>query len=296
LDAQAIILTECHRHRIKFIFWVQDFIGIATERILKAKSYLLGLIIGEHYKRLERKLLRNSNNIVIISPDFQPLLLNWGINHHKINIIPNWAPLEIISDRPKGNSWAEQMGVADKFCFLYSGTLGMKHNPELLLRLALFFKESLDTCVVVISEGPGANWLIEQREIHKLDNLLVLPFQPMEQYADVLASGDVLVTILEPDAGIFSVPSKVLSYLCAKRPQLLAVPEENLAAKIVLNNEAGIVVNPLHKTAFLEAAKILYGHPSKRLFFAENGYLYAKNNFNIEKIGDSFERIILEAH
>ena len=55
-------------------------------------------------------------------------------------------------------------------------------------------------------------------------SLRCLGFQPFEVLPDVLGSADVLVAILEPDAGVFSVPSKVLSYFCAGRPVLLAVP------------------------------------------------------------------------
>ena len=63
--------------------------------------------------------------------------------------------------------------------------------------------------------------------------LMLLPFQPYEVLPEVLASADVLIAILEPDAGVFSVPSKVLSYHCAGRPILAAIPAENLAARII---------------------------------------------------------------
>ena len=74
---------------------------------------------------------------------------------------------------------------------------------------------------------------------------------------DVLGSADVLVAILEADAGVFSVPSKVLSYFCAGRPVLLAVPRENLAAKIVVESGAGLVVEPSDVAGFCRAAQQL---------------------------------------
>ena len=40
----------------------------------------------------------------------------------------------------------------------------------------------------------------------------------------MLASADVLVALLETDAGAFSVPSKVLTSLSAGRPILAAIP------------------------------------------------------------------------
>ena len=40
----------------------------------------------------------------------------------------------------------------------------------------------------------------------------LLPFQPYDSLPDMLGAADVAIALLEPEAGIFSVPSKVLSY------------------------------------------------------------------------------------
>jgi len=42
----------------------------------------------------------------------------------------------------------------------------------------------------------------------------------------------VLLVVLDKSAGAFSVPSKTLSYLCAARPILGLMPDENLAAHL----------------------------------------------------------------
>ncbi len=100
------------------------------------------------------------------------------------------------------------------------------------------------------------------------------------------------MAILEPDAGVFAVPSKVLTYMCAKRPLLLAVPSMNLAARIVGDNGAGIVVPPSNEMAFINAAIKLISDDELRSSLASNGLKYARKTFNIEKITDRFEKII----
>jgi glycosyltransferase involved in cell wall biosynthesis len=112
---------------------------------------------------------------------------------------------------------------------------------------------------------------------------------------DVIGSADVLVAILEPDAGVFSVPSKVLTYLCAARPVLLAVPKENLAAKIVTSSGAGLVVEPTDIAGFCAAAKHLIDSPDLRDQFAKAARQYAENHFDIHRIGDQFEAILTAA-
>ena len=148
------------------------------------------------------------------------------------------------------------------------------------------------------SEPPAvarlADWLREQKKGHKLDNLILLNYQPFEVLPDVLGSADVLLAVLEPDAGVFSVPSKVLTYLCAGRPLLLAVPPKNLAARIVRENGAGITVPPGDIEGWLKAADELIGDSSLRQTLARNARRYAEETFDINAITDRFERILQE--
>src|SRR5581483_7162574 len=106
----------------------------------------------------------------------------------------------------------------------------------------------------VISEGLGRQYLEARRRELQLSNLRLLDFQPHPVLSQVTASADVLVAMVEKDAGAFSVPSKVLTYLCAGRPILLAVPLRNLAARIVTRSGAGLVVDPEDVPGFIRGA------------------------------------------
>ena len=294
-EAMFLIYWRFRFSHPRFVFWVQDLYGIAINKILSKRLPLFGRYIGHGYIRLDRFLLKHSRQIVIITEDFQPLLEKWNVGSKKIHTIPNWATLSDLPVGQKNNEWANTHKIANKFCFLYSGTLGMKHNPELLLELAIQYQNHDEIKVIIISEGLGADWLAEKKLRLNLSNLLLLPYQPFEQLANVLASADVLVAILEPDAGIFSVPSKVLSYLCAQRPLLLAVPKENLAAKIVAHQKAGLTVDPEKTEDFIEAANTLQQDSNLRLQMGRNGRIYAETHFDIEKITDRFEKVIKQA-
>lgn len=292
-DAQWVAYRECGRPGVRLIYWLQDLYGIAIDRIFKKRVPLLGSLIGRYYIGLERKMLAQSDAVVLITDDFQPLMRQWRIDSGKTHVIPNWAPLEELPVRPRQNHLARELGVADKFCFLYSGTLGIKHDPEPLLQLAIHFSGNEEVVILVISEGPGADWLKGRKQERGLHNLRLVHYQTYERFPDVLGSADVLVAMVRPDAGSFSVPSKVLSYLCARRPLLLAVPEENLAARIVSQNRAGLVVAAADVMGFIKAADRLAGSPSLREELATNGRAYAERQFDIERICDEFEGIIV---
>ncbi len=292
LDAQRRLLDACRARDIRFVFWLQDLLGVATHRVLRKKVPVVGEVVGRFYVRRERALLRRSDAVVMITGDFRPILRRAGLPDDRLHVIENWAPLDEMPLRARDNDWARAHDLAGGRVLLYSGNLGMKHNPELLVRLARRFRDEPDVRLAVVSEGLGAEWLRERKAEGGLDNLRILGFQPFERFPDVLASADVLVALLEPDAGVFSVPSKVLSYLCAARPVLLAVPPENLAARIVTGQEAGLVTPPDDAGGFVAAAETLLADAALRQRLGRNARAYAERTFAIERIADAFERVL----
>ncbi len=296
IDAQSVILKTVQSEDIRFVFWVQDIYSIAMSKILKKRNYFLGALISGHYKRVEKKQLQKSDAVVLITDDFIPLIRSWNIDSSKCHVIPNWAPINELHIAPKENNWSIKHRLNQKLCIMYSGTLGMKHNPEILLKISQFYKQNDDVRVVVISEGLGADWLKKKKLQLNLKNLVILNFQPFEDLSYVLSTADVFIAILEPEAGMFSVPSKVLTYLCFKRPLLLSIPEENLAARIVSQNNAGKAIKPNNADMFVEKLDILLKDSALREKMGINALKYAESNFNINVIADSFEKIINNIH
>ncbi|MBC8126540.1 MAG: glycosyltransferase family 4 protein [Gloeobacteraceae cyanobacterium ES-bin-144] len=292
-EAQESISRAAIASGGRFYYWVQDFYSLAVDRILRRKIPLIGAWIGAWYRHLDRRQFDRSSKIITITDDFSPILSReFGVDQSRISVIPNWAVIEQIPHLPKDNAWSRRHLLHDPFVFLYSGTIGMKHNPALLLELARRHAGNPDVKVVVVSEGIGAEWLQKEAAAANLTNLMILPYQPFADLPAVLATGDVLVGILEEEAGIYSVPSKTLSYLCASRPLLLAIPLNNLAARITREHHAGITVAPADMNGFLEAASRLHTSPELHSDMGRNARAYAEETFPIHKIAATFEEIL----
>jgi glycosyltransferase involved in cell wall biosynthesis len=292
LIVQRALLQAAHAQGGRFVFWQQDVISAAARRVLGQRSRLVGAAAESAVAVLERRLLRASDAVVVISEDFVPLLRRWGVDEARTSVIENWAPLDELPVLRRDNEWAHEHGLADRFVVLYSGTLGFKHDPSLLLELARWARGH-EAVVAVVSEGPGSDWLA--REGAEEPALRLLPYQPYERLPEVLASADVLVALLETDAGAFSVPSKVLTYLCAGRPLLVSVAQDNLAARVVERSGGGVVVPPNDPQALVSAAALLHADKAMGAELGARARSYAETTFDLGTIADRFAQVLERA-
>jgi colanic acid biosynthesis glycosyl transferase WcaI len=288
-EAQTLVIKAARAVDAAYIQWVQDFYSIAASKLLTKKLGLPGAMVGAYYRWIERRQLSDSHGVVIITEDFAPLAAKWAGDPKKVVTIENWGALGDITPKARDNAWARENGIDGKLTFLYSGTLGLKHNPHFLSALANAFGDSAN--VVVAGQGLGFDALKETVAKERLTSVKMLPLQPFERLSELLSSADILVSVVESDAGMFSVPSKVQSYLCAGRPVLLAAPPENLAARIVARENAGLVMHPDDLDGFIAAAKKLAGDAELRRSLGENGRRYAERAYDILRTTDRFEQV-----
>jgi colanic acid biosynthesis glycosyl transferase WcaI len=285
----ALVMSVLRR---PWVLWHQDVYAIALRKLAGTKLSKRFRIVAWLFWGAERYCARRAAAVVVIADSFVPVHEQWG-TADKVTVIPNWAPIGEITPRERDNDWSAEHGLTDRARLVYSGTLGFKHNPELLTGLAAAV-EQLGTPVdlVVVSETVTEPTLREDAA-KKGVNLTMLPFQPYDRLPDVLGSADVLLVLLEADAGAFSVPSKTLSYLCAGRPILGFVPAENLAASLI-EESGGCVLPPeaIHvPSAAAWVANLLADRAAGEKIGASAREL-AVREFNLATITDRFESIL----
>jgi len=290
IDIQAELLWCCRKHQVGFVHWVQDIYCQALGFYLERRLPLLARPITAAFEVIEKMVASRSDHSVVIAPEFRDVLSQWNVPESRIAVIENWATIEEIPQISRENSWSRSQKLGARPVLLYSGTLGMKHRPDLLYLLAERLQQ--ECTVVVITDGIGRDYL---DRMPPLENLRILPFQPYDKLPEVLASADVLLATLEAGAGQFAVPSKILSYLCAGRPVLLAGPRENLSASILQRSGGGLVVDPNDAAAWVETARRLISDPNLRSDFGHKARSYAEFTFDSAKITDTFEKVLFSA-
>ncbi len=291
-DRISAAVKACKKLKVGYIFWLQDAYGNAIRQLLSHRYWGLGWLAGLYYSRKETRLLGQADHAILITEDFAPFAKRAGLATDKFSVLHNWAPLDELPVLPRDNKWSTAHQLTDQFVFLYSGTLGLKHNPEHLALLAKQFLTSEKVKIVVVSEGLGADWLVKKKVEWGLHNLILLPYQDFSDMPEVLATADVLITLLEASAGVFSVPSKTLSYMCAARPILMAGPPENLGSRLLVEHGAGLTCSAEDSAAFCKHARKLHNDAPLCKALGQSARQYAEKNFDIGKIADRFESII----
>ncbi len=283
-----------HRRGLPWILWHQDIasLAIADEAARRLPPAAARAVRGG-VQRMERNLIRDSSAVVAIGTPFVEQYRRWHCSTSHVRVIPNWAPLDEIVPADRDNPWARAHGLpASGMRLLYAGTLGRKHNPQLLLDLVDGYRSTGgDGQLTVVSEGAGADELAAAARSRPY--LRVLPYQPAEHLAETLASADVLVALLEPEASQFSVPSKVLSYLAAGRPVLALAPASNPCARDVIAG-GGRIVEPsaegVREAALWIAA--LAADRARWTGVCHQARHFAEGKFDVERVADSFEELL----
>jgi colanic acid biosynthesis glycosyl transferase WcaI len=297
-NAPLFVLSRLRRElsRGNWVLWHQDMtsLAVAAEATRKLPRPAADLV-SRVAQRLERAHVRSADAVVAIGEQFLTQYRAWGAPTGHVRVIPNWAPLDDITPGERDNAWAKRNELPpDGLRLLYAGTLGRKHNPLLLLEILDGVRaRGIDAHLVVCSEGEGADDLAAAAG--NRPDVRILGFQPAEEFSDVLASADAVLALLEKDAAMFSVPSKVLSYLSAGRPIVGLMPADNPAATDI-EASGGFTGGPDSAGATAAAEWLARtcaadGFPA----IGRAARTLAEERFGIDRITDEFEAVLLAA-
>jgi len=289
LLAQARVQRWCKTRRRPYSVWTQDLHGLAIPDVLRAKFGAAGTLLGTPYRLLDAHILKGADWLTAISETQLPYLSRVMRQACPITVVRNWAELPSSDSEPKCNSWSKERGLDKTFNFLYAGALGFKQDIRPFVELARHFSTAESVRIVIVSEGRGAAQLTQLTCRDQLSNVVVLPFQPYSEFRLALASADVLIASLTQEASSYCVPSKVQTYMCAARPQLVIAPRTNPIAALVEQAGVGTVVIPGDTTGLIEAAQRLFESTAMRERFAQNALSYARRQFSADSIRSSME-------
>jgi len=206
----------------KFAFWVMD---LNPDEALAAGWLQAGSWIT---KRLEAMLLyslRRAEMIVVLDRFMAKRIEEKGISQNRIAILPPWSHDHTVRYDAAGRErFRETYGLDDKFVVMYSGNHSPCHPMTTLLDAALRLANRPDIAFCFVGGGSEFQRIKDFARCHKLQNIVTIPYQPLDKLAASLSSADLHVVVMgDPFVGIVH-PCKIYNIRTLGIPHLYIGP------------------------------------------------------------------------
>jgi colanic acid biosynthesis glycosyl transferase WcaI len=242
---------------------------------------------------LENYCLKHAARIRILSESFVPSLLARGVPESKIELIYDWIDMDLFRPLSRDNRFAGEHDLKNRFVVLYAGNIGHLQGLDHVLGAASLLKEHDDICFVFVGDGAARKALVEMSARLDLPNVKFLPFHPIEQMPEILATADVSLVSLVKGAGLEALPSKVYGIFASGRPLLASIDEECEAWTLVERAKAGLCVPPEDPIRLAEAILKLRHDDDLRLRMGRSGRAWAEKYHSPQSAAEQFERLLV---
>lgn len=274
----AMVALVKKLRKIKFVYNLHD---IFPDSLVGSGLAKKGGFLWKIGRVIENFTYRNADKIIVISEDFKWNIMEKGVPEDKIVVVYNWVDTEKIKPVVKDeNPLYDEFGISkDKFNVVYAGNLGNAQNVMLLVEAAKKLKDDNDIQIVIFGTGGIEQELKNVVNEQNLNNVKLLPLQPMERVPYVYGVGDVCVVACKEGLGGSAMPSKTWTIMsCGKT--VLANFDEGELKHILEDNNCGVFTKAGNVDAFVCAVKELKNHNSKCDELGKNGRAFVLENLN----------------
>lgn len=262
--------------------------------ILK-KEKLIDLMLITIMNIITKVVYKISNYVTVHSDGNRKYLIINGVPCEKVIVIHNWVDVKKIKPMNKFNKYRLKYSFDDKFVITYAGIMSFQQDLETVIDAAYLLKEFEGITFLLVGDGAQKRDLVEKAERMRLNNVLFLPFQPVDEYPFVLGASDVCLVSLKKATRTPVVPKKLLDIMAAGRPVIANVPLNGDVPRITRVAKCGISVEPGKPEDLANAILTLYNSQFDLDELGNNGRKYAEQHFSSEKCGAIYENLFIKA-
>ncbi len=264
--------------RVPMVFEVRDlWPESAIDTGVLTNKFIIKLAFG-----IEAFLYKKSKLINVLTPAFQKTLLNQkNVSSDKLILIPNAADFTLSEDIMQTfdrDGFRKENDLDSYFVITYVGAHGVANHLEQLLYAG---KKLEDTNVLFLLIGQG----MEKKRLMELSieisntNIRFLDSVPKKDVFKYIIASDMGASVLKNVETFKTVYSnKTFDYFSCKKPILMAI--DGVSRKLVEEANAGVFVEPENSEDFNKIIRKYLNNPELVLEQGENGYNFAKNNFD----------------
>jgi len=209
----------------RFCFWVMD---LNPDEAIAAGWLEENSLTASYLKRMLRHSLRRADQTIVLDRFMRERVLSKDIDANRVSIVPPWSHDDSVSYSTEGRrSFRSTHDLENKFVVMYSGNHSPCHPLDTLLNAALVMSSQDGYAFCFIGGGSEQNKVRDFAKLHRLKNILCLPYQPLKKLSDSLSAADLHVVVLgQKFAGIVH-PSKIYNIMTIGVPMLYIGPQQS---------------------------------------------------------------------
>ena len=225
--------------------WPESILAVGAMR------FRIGLRLIEV---LERWMYRAARHIVTVGDGYRERLIERGVDPSRISVIMNGIDSERFFVREPDRVLARRFGVAGRFVVTYSGTIGLAHGLEVVLRAGTLLIEHGRRDIIFLLVGGGARLeaLRSAAAREGLDNVVFAGHLDTGAIPGILSLTDACLVHLRATPTFTTVmPSKIFEAAAMARPIILGV--EGFAREFVQRAGCGVCIEPENEHDLVDA-------------------------------------------
>ena len=221
--------------RSRFLYWVMD---LNPDEAIAAGWLNERSFLGMTLNRMSKFSLKRADKIIALDRFMRDRILGKGIAPQRVTVIPPWSHDDAVRFDAEGRErFRKAHGLKGKFVMMYSGNHSPCHPLDSLLEAAqrLAGESKYAFCFV----GGGSEFARVKRFAaqHGLQNVVTLPYQPLDQLAASLSAADLHVVVMG-NAFVGTIhPCKIYNILSVAAPVLYIGPQPSHVSEILMELE-----------------------------------------------------------
>lgn len=279
--------------RAHAIHWVQD---IYPEIVPAVNPSIAAKMLSAVLRRPRDIAWRRAAACVTLGREMVAHIQSCGLAPDRTHVVPNWAPRGVApAPTPVLQALREEWQLGGRFLVSYSGNFGRVHDLRHILDVADRLRPDPRFLFLFIGDGAAFAALRRGAEARQLSNVRFLPARPRHELSASLGIGDVQLVSLRAGCERLVFPSKLYGITAAGRPTFLLAAPESEIARLVRDEDLGVVFRPSDVEGIVAGLKNFADDPGLQKKHAAAAMRFSAANGGCDRAVQSWDEILRSA-
>ena len=223
----------------KLVFWVMD---MNPDEAIAAGWLKKNSFTARFLSWFLNYSFRHSARIVALDRFMRARIMQKGIAENKIVTIAPWSHSDSVRfDEAGRNAFRLEHRLSEKFVVMYSGNHSPCHPLDTLVRAARELKDHSEITFAFIGGGSEQTRVREFARVNNLENVICLPYQPLEKLSGSLSAADLHAVVMGDEFTGIVHPCKVYNVLEVGAPLLYIGPADSHVTDLMNQFDSGCI-------------------------------------------------------